>query len=256
MNIVVCLKQVPDTNSKIRTNVDCTDIDKSQISYVLNPYDEYALEAALLLKEKYSEVYITAITVGEEKAVEVLRNALALGVDSATHVVTSLPLDALNSAKILSEIIKLLKVDIILCGRQAVDDDAFQVPGALSLYLEASICSVVSKIEVSSDEKSLQVQRVLESGRKQSMTLNFPCVLSCQKGINNPRFATLPGIMKAKKKEIKVLQATDFDLTKSSYSLVKMKEQKVQRECLLFDDDIDSQVKEILNFLSKETRII
>ncbi|MFQ6003443.1 MAG: electron transfer flavoprotein subunit beta/FixA family protein [Candidatus Zixiibacteriota bacterium] len=204
MNIVVCLKQVPDTETKIRINPQGTGIVPEGIKYVMNPYDEYAVEEALKLKEKFGGM-VTIVCMGPSRATEAIRTALAMGADDAIHLNDPAfeGSDSLATAKILAKAIKDLKYDLILAGKQAVDFDCGQVFACLAEILDLPYASVVIGLKVAEDLKSVAVKRETEGGIQEIIEMKMPAVIAAQKGLNEPRYASLPGIMKAKKKPIK-----------------------------------------------------
>lgn len=204
MNILVCMKQVPDTETKIKINPQGTGIVTEGIKYVMNPYDEYAVEEALKLKEKFGGT-VTIVCMGPARATESIRTALAMGADDAVHLNDPAfeGSDSLTTANILAKAIKDLKYDLILTGKQAVDFDCACVFGCLAEILDLPYASVVTGLEVSADQKSATVKRETEGGIQEIIQINLPAVIAAQKGLNEPRYASLPGIMKAKKKPIK-----------------------------------------------------
>ena len=204
MNIVVSMKQVPDTESKIKINPEGTGIVTEGIKYVMNPYDEYAVEEALKLKEKFGGT-VTIVCSGPSRATEAIRTALAMGADDAIHLNDPAfeGADSLTTAKILAKAIKDLKYDLILAGKQAVDFDCSQVFACLAEILDLPYVSVVTGLEVSEDLKNATAKRETEGGIAEIIEISLPAVIAAQKGLNEPRYASLPGIMKAKKKPIK-----------------------------------------------------
>lgn len=212
MNIIVCIKQVPDTNLAIKVARDGKDIERDGLAYVMNPYDEYALEEALKTKEKFGGT-VTAISAGDERALEVLRLAVAMGADEAALINDPVfaGSDILASARILSAAIATMKYDIIFTGKQAVDDDCAAVGPMIAELLKIPCASVVVKLEISQDGRKAIVHQEIE-GATRVVELPLPAVISAQKGLNTPRYASLPGIMKAKKKEIARVDNTKLNL--------------------------------------------
>ena len=212
MNIIVCMKQVPDTEAQIRVKPDGSGIVDGDIKFVMNPYDEYGVEEALMLKEKFGGT-VTIVCLGPERAVEAIRTGLAMGADKAVHLDD--PAfeggDAFSTAKALAAAIKGMEYDIIFCGKQAIDDDLAQVGSALAEMLGIPQIVVVTKVEVSEDMKKAKVNRQIIGG-EEIIEVPLPAVLTAQKGLNEPRYASLPGIMKAKKKEIKSTKVADLGL--------------------------------------------
>lgn len=216
MDIVVCVKHVPDT-SEVEVTIDSSgrDIKKEGLPFDINEWDNYALEEALLLKEKYGGT-VTVITVGSEKSNETLRKCLAKGADDAIRVYEEAVKgsDGYTIAKILCNTIKTqnLKFDLILTGAQAGDDGYAQVGVALAKLLNVQHASLVKKVEVKNGW--VKVNRELEGGLEEVVELKLPAVLTIQTGINEPRYVSIAGIRRAAKKEIKVLGLADIGLKK------------------------------------------
>jgi electron transfer flavoprotein beta subunit len=169
----------------------------------MNPYCEFAVEESLRIKEKFGGQSIL-VTMGPQRAVEALRTGLAMGADRSIHLNDPAfeGADGFATAKALAEVIKKEPYDLILCGKQAVDDDMAQVGPALAELLNLPHVTLITKLEISADKKKAKVDREIEGG-KEVIEVSLPAVFTCQKGLNEPRYASLPGIMKAKKKEVK-----------------------------------------------------
>lgn len=215
MNILVCLKQVPDTETQIKIAPDGTSIVTDNIKWVMNPYDEYAVEEALRLKEKFGGD-VTIIGVGPKRVTESIRTALAMGADKGILVddPSLTGSDSLGTARILAAVIKDLDYDIILCGKQGVDDDSGLVGSGLAELLGIPQISIVLKLEVSEDGSSVKAHREVEGGTL-VIEASLPALITAQKGLNEPRYASLPGIMKAKKKPFDVKTLADLGLDAS-----------------------------------------
>jgi len=213
VEIVVCLKQVPDTESQIKIGGDGKSIDDSEIKWVMNPYDEFGVEEALKIKEAGGGT-VTVVSVGPARAVETLRTALAMGADKAIHIDDEAALngDSFATAKVLAAAIKDIPHDIIFCGQRAVDDDRGQLGAALAEYLNIPALTVVTKVAV--EDGSVVVNRPVE-GQTLVIKSSLPAVITAQKGLNEPRYASLPGIMKAKKKPLDVKKLSDLGLDPS-----------------------------------------
>lgn len=213
MDIVVCMKQVPDTESKIKVNPQGTGIVTEGLKWVMNPYDEYAVEEALQTKEKLGGT-VTILCLGPDRATEAIRTALAMGADEAVHLNDPAfeGSDSFTIAKILAHAIKQMKYDLILAGKQAVDMDSSQVFGSLAEFLGLPYVSVVVGLEVASDGKTATAKRETEGGVEEIIEIPLPAVIAAQKGLNEPRYASLPNVMKAKRKEIKKLDLAALGL--------------------------------------------
>jgi len=205
VNIIACIKQVPDTETQIRVKADGSGIDETGIKWVMNAYDEYGVEEALRLKEKQGGE-VTVISLGPARAMETIRTALAMGADKGVHI--SGPAlegaDAYVTASALAAAIREIPYDIIFCGQRAVDDDAGQVGSILAELLGVPQITVVTKVDV--EGASVKAIRPIE-GAQLLIESPLPCVITAQKGLNEPRYASLPGIMKAKKKPVEVRDA-------------------------------------------------
>jgi len=213
VNVIVCMKQVPDTETLIKIKPDGSGIVTDDIKYVMNPYCEFAVEEALKIKEKFGGQAIL-VTMGGQKAVEALRTGLAMGADRSIHLNDPAfeGADGFATAKALAEAIKKEPFDLILCGKQAVDDDMAQVGPSLAELLNLPHITLITKLEISPDKKKAKVEREIEGG-KEVIEVSLPAVFTCQKGLNEPRYASLPGIMKAKKKEVKPINVAALGLT-------------------------------------------
>ncbi|MBI4962236.1 MAG: electron transfer flavoprotein subunit beta/FixA family protein [Desulfomonile tiedjei] len=214
MKSLVCLKQVPDTETQIKVNADGTGIVTDGIKYVINPYDEFSVEEALRLKEKFKEGEVVILTIGPDRATEAIRTALAMGADRGVHVSDEAlnQADPLVSAQALAAAAAQLQYDIIFCGHRAIDDDFAATGAMLAELLKLPQVTLVTKVEVSDDKKSAVVERDVEGG-KEIVEVSLPCVVTSQKGLNEPRYASLPGIMKAKKKPIDKKTAADLGVS-------------------------------------------
>ena len=207
MNIVVCVKQVIDTGAAI--SIRDNKVEAEGLPRVLNPYDEFAVEEAVRIREQSpDETTVTLVSLGPENFKDTLRKGLAMGADRAVHLCDPAfeGLDGLGVATALSLAIRSMDYDLILCGRQAVDDDMAQVGPALGVLLDIPFVTVATRLTLSQDRKSADVVRQVEGG-SEVLEAPLPLLITCQKGLNEPRLPSLKGIMAAKKKEIKVLDA-------------------------------------------------
>jgi electron transfer flavoprotein beta subunit len=211
VNIVACVKQVPDTETLIKVKPDGSGIDEAGIKWVMNPYDEFGVEEALKLKEKFGGD-VTIVSVGPARALETVRTALAMGADKGIHINDPAleGADAYTIAAALAAAIKGIPHDIIFCGQRAIDDDAGQVGSVLAEFLGIPQVTFVTKLDV--EGASIKVIRPIE-GAQLLIESSLPCVITAQKGLNEPRYASLPGIMKAKKKPVDVKDAAGLGVT-------------------------------------------
>lgn len=209
MNIVVCLKQTFDTETKIVLDSNGK-IDSSGVDLIINPYDEFAIEEALKIKEKFGGE-VTLISMGSERVQEALRTGLAMGCDQAVLINYSEtePPDEWVVAEILAKAVSHIPYDIILGGRIAVDDGSGQVAVRLAEALKIPSVNCILKLEI--EDNMAMVTREIDGGTE-LIEVSLPAVLTAQKGLNDPRYPTMMGIMKAKKKEIKVLTLADLGI--------------------------------------------
>ncbi|MBK5099692.1 MAG: electron transfer flavoprotein subunit beta/FixA family protein [Desulfobacteraceae bacterium] len=217
MNIIVCLKQVPDTEAQIRVAPDGKAIVTQDIKWVMNPYDEYGVEEALRLKEKFGGE-VTVVGLGPKRVTESIRTALAMGADKGVLISDDAleGSDGLATAKALAAAIKDLDYDLIFTGQRGVDDDMGVVGTALAEILGIPNLSVIVKVEVAEDGKSVKVHRPVE-GQVLVIESALPALITTQKGLNEPRYASLPGIMKAKKKPLEEKTLADLGLDPAEF---------------------------------------
>lgn len=262
MNIFVCIKQVPDTETKIQPNSDKSFVETGSIKWIMNPYDEFAVEQALLLKTQESGSTVTVVRVGGVKSSEVLRTAMAMGADEAILVEANDLLDSYTTAKALKGAIEKSgkTPDVIFTGKQAIDSDCLQVPGILAHML--NLPSVSTIIECKSQGDSFSVRREIERGATELYELKTPCLLSCNKGLNTPRYASLPGIMKAKKKPMQTYSLSDVGVSdndqKIKYSDFSLPPEKPSGKKFDAMEEGKEQeiVKEVVNLLRTEAKVI
>lgn len=200
VEIIVCVKRTPDTTAQIRVKPDGSGVEETDIEWILNPYDELAVEEALRIKEK-SDAKVTAVSVDSDGNTNTLRRCLAMGVDEACLLKGGKNFDPYSIAKALAGEIKGRKFDLLLFGKQAIDDDNYQVPTMTATILGIPWVSVVTKLGLNG--ATVTATRQIEGGEEIVQT-QFPCAVSCQRGLNEPRYPSLKGIMMAKKKDIPV----------------------------------------------------
>lgn len=207
MKIAVCVKQVPDTEAVIQIAANGKGVVLDGLKFVLNPYDEYAVEEAIRTQEKQTGESIVA-TVGPARATEALRTAMAMGVDRGIHITeeNAADLDSYTTAAVLAKALAGENCDVVFTGVKAVDDDCSQVTQILAELLGMPHITAVTAIEWQG--KTAKMTRDIGGGAKEIWEMPLPCVVAVAKGINEPRYASLPGIMKAKKKPIDAKAAT------------------------------------------------
>jgi electron transfer flavoprotein beta subunit len=217
VNIIVCLKQVPDTETQIKVGSDRKSIVTDDIKWVMNPYDEYGVEEALRIKEKFGGE-VTVVGLGPKRVTESIRTALAMGADKGILISDEAlgGSDSLSVAKALAAAIKELDYDLIFSGQRGVDDDMGVVGANIAEFLDIPQLSVIDKVEVAEDGKSVKVNRPIE-GSTLVIESPLPALITAQKGLNEPRYASLPGIMKAKKKPFDEKTLSDLGLDAAEF---------------------------------------
>jgi electron transfer flavoprotein beta subunit len=257
MNIYVCIKQVPDTETKIKLNADATGIDPTGIKWIVSPYDEFAIEEALRLRDKNPGSTVTVLSAGPARTVDAIRTALAMGADNGIQVETPETADNQLVAKALAQALKKeAKVDILFTGKEAIDDGASQTSQLIAEHLDFAHVTVVLGAEYTA--QSVTCRREVEGGAIEIIEAQLPVVIAAQKGLNEPRYASLPNIMKAKKKEIKVLKLADLGVSEA--------DQKVRTKNLQLpppkaagrklSGDTAAQVQELVRLLHEEAKVI
>lgn len=207
MKIAVIVKQVPDTETK--ANLGPKGLESTGVKFILNPYDEFAVEEAIKTRDKVKGE-ATVFSLGPDRVVDALRTALAMGADNGVQVQVSeddlKKCDSFVVAKALAAALKQKgPFDVIFAGKQAIDDDALAVPQMVAEFLELPRATVVTKLEINAEGKSAKANRAIEGGAEEVIEMPLPALFAAHKGLNTPRYASLPGIMKAKQKKIDVL---------------------------------------------------
>ena len=259
MRIVVCVKQVPDTETRIRVAPEGNAILEQDLNWIVSPFDEFAIEEALRIKEaRGGEVLL--VTVGPDRAQSALRTGLAMGADAAVHVKDPAldAADTLATARALAAAVKsLAPFDLVLTGQQGVGGDNSQIPGLLAELLDLPQVTVAVKLEVQ-DGKAL-VEREVE-GARETWETSLPAVISAQKGLNEPRYASLKGIMAAKKKPIEVKDAAalglDPSVIKPLTRVVALELPPARPAVRMIEGDPDTQARELLRLLHEEAKVI
>jgi electron transfer flavoprotein beta subunit len=256
VNIVVCVKQVPDTEAQIKVKPDGSGIDEAGIKWVMNPYDEYGVEEALRLKEKLGGD-VTIVSVGPARAMETIRTALAMGADKGIHIDDPAlnDADAYTTATALAAAIKSIPHDIIFCGQRAIDDDSGQVGSVLAELLGIPQVTIVTKLEV--EGSNIKATKPIE-GAQLLIGSSLPCVVTAQKGLNEPRYASLPGIMKAKKKPVDIKNAAALGMTADVKAKVAKFVPPPARPPgkIVCGDDPAAKAAELAKLLREEAKVI
>ena len=205
MKIAVCLRRTPDTTAKIVIAAGGTSIDETGVKFVPNPYDEYAIEAAIALKEKAGAGETVVVALGADSVQETLRTALAMGIDRAVHLQGNASADGLENARVLADHVRGGGYDLVLFGKLAVDDYGQQTGAMVAELLELPCATAITMLEIADGRAT--VEREVEGGVEQA-TCALPAVFTCDKGLNNPRLPSLKGIMAAKKKPFDIAPVT------------------------------------------------
>lgn len=257
MKIAVCVKSVPDTEANIKIAADKKNIDLNGVRFITSPYDEFAVEEALKLKEKHGGETV-AISAGGAEVTDVLRDCLARGIDTAVHI--NDPelqwLDPLSTGKVLAAAIKDGGYDIILCGQQGVGGDNNQVPAILAELLDLPQATVVVKLEV--DSGNFKAEREIE-GAHEFVEGPLPAVISAQKGLNEPRYPSIKGVMAARRKTIETKDAEALGIKGQITRLVSVKSMDMPPERpqgKKIEGDPETQAKTLVGLLRNEAHVL
>ncbi|MDA9767594.1 electron transfer flavoprotein subunit beta/FixA family protein [Candidatus Pelagibacter sp.] len=249
MKILVAVKRVIDYNVQVRVKEDGTGVVTDNVKMSSNPPDDNAIEEAVKIKETGKATEIIAITVGEEKSQDTVRKALAVGADRGILIKTEGTVEPLAVAKALQKIVEKEKPDLVFMGKQAIDDDCNQTGQMLSALLNWPQATFASKIEVK--EKTLEVTREIDEGLE-TIEVNVPAIVTCDLRLNEPRYASLPNIMKAKKKPLEILTAEDLGIdTKPRVQQIKVEEPPKRKAGIKV-----ANVAELVSKLKNEAKVI
>jgi electron transfer flavoprotein beta subunit len=260
VEIIVLLKQVPATESLIRVDDDGASIKTDDIKWVVNPYDEFAVEEALRIKEAHGGS-VTIVSVGPEKASEAIRTALAMGADKGILITDqeASNFDSLTVSRILAGVLKEIPFDLIIAGQRSVDKDNFQIGPATAELLNIPHISMVIKQDIANSK--IRCHKTVEGGTV-ILEMPLPALFTTQRGLNEPRYVSLPGIMKAKKKpiDVKTIADTGFDGDPISESMVKIVAMKAPRERkggIMIKGDSDlAKAAELVRVLHEEAKVL
>jgi electron transfer flavoprotein beta subunit len=234
MKILVGAKKVVDPNIKVRVNADNSDVDIEHSKMSLNPFDENAIEEALRLKESGIATEVVALSIGDKKCVEILRTALARGADRAILVETENALEPLTIAKVFKQIVLREKPDLILLGKQAIDDDSAQVAPMLASLLDYPQSTCVSKLEIIGNK--IKTRREVDVG-VEYLELTLPAVISADLQLNQPRFVKLPQLMLARKKSIEQISFDELAIpVRGVNRVLKAIDGEIKKDCQMLDN--------------------
>jgi len=257
MNIYALVKRTFDTEEKIA--VSNGKIVEDGAEFIINPYDEYAIEEAIQVRDEHGGE-VTVITIGDEEAEKQLRTALAMGADKAVLINTEDDLDEMDeftAAKIIAEYLKDKNADLILAGNVAIDGGSGQVGPRVAELLGINYVTTITNLEI--DGTSVKIIRDVE-GDSETIETSLPLLVTAQQGLNEPRYPSLPGIMKAKKKPLEELELDDLDLdeddveAKTETIEIYLPPQKAAGRIL--EGDLSVQVKELVDLLNKESKVL
>ena len=249
MKVLVPVKRVVDYNVKVRVKSDNSGVELDNVKMSMNPFDEIAVEEALRLKEKGIATEVIAISIGSTQVQETIRNALAMGADSGIFVEATNNLEPLNIAKIISSIAKKENIHLLILGKQAIDDDMNATGQMIAALLDWPQATFASKIDIA-DEKAI-VSREVDGGIE-NIEVSLPAVISTDLRLNEPRYASLPNIMKAKKKPINQIQVDDLNLKIEQRLEILRVEEPAKRQSGIMLKTVD----ELVDKLKNEAKVI
>jgi electron transfer flavoprotein beta subunit len=264
MKVLVVVRQVPDSTTTIKIRPDQQDIDRAGIKMVVNPFDEFAIEQAVQLREKRKDVQsVTALIVGPAQAAEALRTALAVGADDGVHLQDPAfdQLDELQTAALIAAVVKGGGYDLILIGKQEIDLDSGQLGPALAELLDIPHIGATVKLELAADGKSFTARRRVE-GAEEVVQVPLPALVTCDKGLCEMRYPSLPNLMKAKKKPVKLVKSADvpgFADACASLGGISMNAFQPPPERppgKMLDGEPEQTAKELVRMLREEAKVI
>lgn len=251
MKILVPLKRVPDPDTKIRVKPDGSGIETDGVKFAVNPFDSIALEEALRLREKLGAAEIVVVTIGGDECAEQLRTGLAMGADRAILVNTSASFDSLAVAKVLAAIYRKELPSLVIMGKQAIDDDSNQTGQMLAALLGLGQITFVSKLELTDDQQRARCSRETDAGIE-NLTVGLPAILTADLRLNEPRYVSLPGIMKAKKKPLEELTLESLGVSAASRTRILKLERPAGRKAGVRVKSID----ELITKLRSEAKVL
>ena len=249
MKILVVVKRVIDYNVQIRVKEDGTGVHTDNVKMATNPPDDNAVEEAVKIKESGKATEVVAVTIGNEKAQESVRKALAVGADRGIHIITDSNVEPLGAAKILKKIVEKENPELVLLGKQAIDDDTAQRGQMLAALLGWSQGTFASNLNIK--DKVLEVTREVDEGLE-TLEINIPAVVTCDLRLNEPRYASLPNIMKAKKKAIEQIIAKDLGVDIAN----RIQQLKVEEPPKRKGGTKVNSVAELVSKLKNEAKVI
>jgi electron transfer flavoprotein beta subunit len=259
VKIGVCTKVTPDTDTRIKITGDGNGIDPAGVKWVISPYDMFALEEAIQTKNS-QDGSVTLFSVGDKSVVKPLRTGLALGAESLTLIddPAAIASDALGVARCLAAAAKAEEISLLFCGKQAIDDDNVQVPAMIAELLGWAQVSMVT--DFSTDGGTFTATRNVGSGVQEVVTGALPVVITCDKGLNTPRYPKLPAIMKAKRKPVNKKSVADLGLSEddvaASVQTSNFQPPPARPSGRIIEGDVADAVKELVRVLREEAKVI
>lgn len=256
MNILVCIKQVPDMESKFKISNDGQWYDQSDLTFKINEYDEYAIEESVRLKEKLGNAEIVALSIGPERVKEAIRKALAIGADKGVHVLDneSHKKDPFQIASIIANYAKDKNFDIVFLGMQSQDRASAQVGPILSELLGYNCVTTIVGFEYL--DGKVNVKRELEGGIKAKVSVKLPVVLTCQLGLNTVRYPTLPNIMKAKKKELITINVSELLNEQPRVINLQAYIPEKKKGGIVLEGKVDEMADKLISILKEKTQVL
>jgi electron transfer flavoprotein beta subunit len=250
MNIVVCVSHVPDTTTRVNVAGDGKSLDPNGVKFILNPYDEFAVEEALKLRDKHKGE-VTAISVGSDTAKEAIRQALAMGADKGV-LIKGDKTDSFAVAEMLAAQLKTMNADLILLGKQSIDFDGGDIAPMLSEMLDLPAATVVVGLTI--EGTAVTAEKEVEGGRE-VIEMTLPCLIAAQKGLNDPRYPSLPNIMKAKQKPILDVTGTPSGARTEVVKMDKPDRKRVNK-IVNADGNPQQAATELARLLHEEAKVI
>lgn len=261
MKIAVVIKQVPDTETRIKLGSDSNgansakSLDQSSVKWIVNPYDEHAIEEALQLRDKNPGSSTFVLSVGPSRCFEALRTALAMGIDEAIHIEAKDSLDSLQTAQAIAQVLKSQgEIDLVLLGQITIDDGSTEIGPQVAEILGWGCVSSIGKLQLAGSEGT--AQREIEGGGLEVFNFRTPAVLTTNKSLNTPRYASLPGIMKAKKKNIQVVPASSLDLPENGWEVESFLTPTEKPPVKLFTGTPQQQAQALVKALRDEAKVL
>jgi len=256
MNILVCIKQVPDMESRFKINVAGNWYEDTDLAWRMNEYDEYAVEQAVQLKEQVGTAELTVLCIGPERVKETMKKALAMGADKGMHILDSdsHQRDPMTIAAVIADYARQHSFDLMFTGMQSQDRGSAQVGVLVAEML--GIPSLTTLVEFSYADGTISAKRELEGGSRTLVSCNTPALVTCQLGLNKPRYPTLPNIMKAKKKELLTVPLADFNPPEAQQQTVAVSFPEKRGGGLILEGDPAELADQLLKIIKDKTTVL